>query len=171
MNRSARVAETLCQLLVYELVSLVEQTEFATGEDSEASYTEGHVKLESLGYEVGFRFIEYVAQQRLLKTEPLEIIKFICREFWMEVFGKHVDKLQTNHRGVFVLKDNAFKWTSQLNARNEKSARKFRDTVIKFPCGLLRGALSNLGYSAVVSADIDSSGHRYATSFHVRLSP
>ena len=171
MNRPARVAETLCQLLIYELVAIVELTDLSSEKDSETSGAENHAKLEALGYEVGFRFIEFVAQQRLLKTEPLEIIKFICREFWMEVFGKHIDKLQTNHRGVFVLKDNSFKWTSHLSSRNEISARKSWETIIKFPCGLLRGALSNLGYPAAISADIDSSGDRHAASFHVRLSP
>ena len=31
-------------------------------------------------------------------VETLDIIKFICRVFWKEVFQKQVDKLQTNHK-------------------------------------------------------------------------
>lgn len=30
--------------------------------------------------------------------EPLEVIKFICKEFWAEMFQKQADNLKTNHR-------------------------------------------------------------------------
>lgn len=30
-------------------------------------------------------------------------MKWLCREFWPEVFRKSVDKLQMNNMGVFVL--------------------------------------------------------------------
>jgi hypothetical protein len=31
-------------------------------------------------------------------VEALDVMKFICREFWTEVFRKPIDKLQTNNR-------------------------------------------------------------------------
>ena len=31
----------------------------------------------------------------------------LCKDFWMEVYRKQVDKLQTNNRGVYMLQDNA----------------------------------------------------------------
>lgn len=31
-------------------------------------------------------------------TEPLEKVKFICKEFWIKVFKKTVDGLKTNHK-------------------------------------------------------------------------
>jgi hypothetical protein len=30
--------------------------------------------------------------------EQLDIIKFICKEFWKEVFNKSIDNLKTNHK-------------------------------------------------------------------------
>lgn len=30
--------------------------------------------------------------------EPLDVIKFICKDFWIAIFKKQIDKLQTNHR-------------------------------------------------------------------------
>ena len=30
--------------------------------------------------------------------DALEIIKFMCKEFWLAVFKKQVDNLRTNHR-------------------------------------------------------------------------
>lgn len=30
--------------------------------------------------------------------EPLDVIKFVCKDFWILIFKKQIDKLQTNHR-------------------------------------------------------------------------
>lgn len=30
--------------------------------------------------------------------EPLDVIKFVCKDFWIAIFKKQIDKLQTNHR-------------------------------------------------------------------------
>jgi hypothetical protein len=30
--------------------------------------------------------------------DTLEVIKFICKDFWQAVFKKQVDNLKTNHR-------------------------------------------------------------------------
>ncbi|KAH8921456.1 hypothetical protein BT69DRAFT_331994 [Atractiella rhizophila] len=42
------------------------------------------------------------------KPEPLEIIKFVCKDLWITLYGKQIDNLRTNHRGVWVLQDNRF---------------------------------------------------------------
>lgn len=47
-------------------------------------------------------------------TDQLEIFKFICKEFWTFVFGKQVDNLKTNHRGVYVLQVQDFPWSSRF---------------------------------------------------------
>ena len=74
-------------------------------------------KMERMGYSVGFRLCERLSQNRTFSASTgkdasmvaaaaqLEAVKFLCKEVWMEVFRKQIDKLQTNHRGVFVLKD------------------------------------------------------------------
>lgn len=69
------------------------------------------IKFERMGYSVGQRLIErfhfplnkYLLIERATKEKPrfgetLEIIKFICKEFWVDVFKKQVDNLRTNHR-------------------------------------------------------------------------
>jgi len=33
----------------------------------------------------------------------IDIIKFICKEFWGTVFNKQVDNLKTNHQAIFKL--------------------------------------------------------------------
>lgn len=34
-------------------------------------------------------------------TDHLEAIKFICKDFWSELFKKQIDNLKTNHRVSF----------------------------------------------------------------------
>ncbi|KAL9180279.1 hypothetical protein ACHAXT_008249 [Thalassiosira profunda] len=103
------------------------------------------------------------------KTQ-LEAVKFLCKEFWTEVFRKQIDKLQTNHRGVFVLKDQELKWLRRLPP-DEESARVGAIRILAFPCGLIRGALACLGLSgAVVSCDFLADGRTMAScSFNIKV--
>lgn len=112
-----------------------------------------HGALEAHGYEVGYRFIERVLQHKIVATDHLEAMKFICKDFWHEVFGKQIDKLQTNHRGVFVLKDLTFRWMTRLSSSQEDAVQAAALHLLQFPCGVIRGALANLGISASVSAE------------------
>lgn len=48
--------------------------------------------------------------------DTLDIIKFICKDFWIAVFQKQIDNLKTNHRGVYVLTDNSFRWLSKMSS-------------------------------------------------------
>jgi len=169
-------------------------------------------RIERMGYDVGYRLCERLAQHRPLlgpgspspesgstdavgvgdsgavvgnspiimgggghhtvmdpKTQ-LEAVKFLCKEFWTEVFRKQIDKLQTNHRGVFVLKDQELKWLRRLPP-DEESARVGAIRILAFPCGLIRGALACLGLSgAVVSCDFLADGRTMAScSFNIKV--
>lgn len=41
--------------------------------------------------------------------DPLEAIKFVCKDVWVSVFDKQVDNLRTNHRGVWVVLDTSLR--------------------------------------------------------------
>ncbi|KAF1329823.1 Transport protein particle component, bet3, partial [Globisporangium splendens] len=56
------------------------------------------IKLEAMGYDVGYRFAERSVKDRPRMLEPLDVIKFVCKDFWILIFKKQIDKLQTNHR-------------------------------------------------------------------------
>lgn len=138
-------------------------------------------KMEKIGYDVGYRLSERLAQSKSL-TPPtnnnkpptaaavqLEAVKFICKEFWTEVYRKQIDKLQTNHRGVFVLKDLDFKWLKRLPG-DQDLARIMAIKILAFPCGLIRGSLANLGIVAVVSCDFLADGKNMsACSFNIKI--
>ena len=55
-------------------------------------------KLEAVGFQVGERLVERYTKERPRFSDTLEIIKFICKDFWYEVYRKQIDKLQTNNR-------------------------------------------------------------------------
>mmetsp|Transcript_13834 Transcript_13834/g.41184 ORF Transcript_13834/g.41184 Transcript_13834/m.41184 type:complete len:156 (+) Transcript_13834:595-1062(+) len=122
--------------------------------------------VERRGYEAGYRFAERAAQADALPAaDPLEAVKFLCKSFWHACFGKQIDKLQTNHRGVFVLKDYSFRWLAHLSHGDEAKLRAAAARLLRFPCGLLKGALANLGLRASVSADPAPP----ACSFNIRI--
>ncbi len=148
-------------------------------------------KMERIGFDVGYRLVESLSQSKSLipptahaKTPSqsllqLEAIKFICKEFWLEVFRKQIDKLQTNHKGIFVLKDLDFKWldkvpsivdSGEVEEDNGGEGRIMAIKILALPCGLIRGALSNLGIAAVVSCDfMDDGKNMNSCSFNVKI--
>ena len=68
-------------------------------------------------------------------------------------------------KGTFVLQDNKFRWLSRISGDPsvdngtqdpESKAAQAMNMYLYFPCGIIRGALSNLGIPCAVSADISS---------------
>ncbi|KAJ0593039.1 putative transport protein particle (TRAPP) component [Helianthus annuus] len=95
-------------------------------------------------------------------SDHLEAIKFICKDFWSELFKKQIDNLKTNHRA-----NDKFAWLSRMSGEPSTETRgsapeagnKAAETTgmhLYFPCGIIRGALSNLGIPCAVSADISN---------------
>jgi len=120
-----------------------------------------HLKLESLGFSVGQRLVERCARDHPLLDAPLDIVKFVCKELWSVLFRKQIDKLQTNYKGIYVLHDLSFRWlqrvaplsTEQAEQDPAQMAEQAR-VYTSLACGILRGALANLGLNASVKADL-----------------
>ena len=158
----------LSELVLYAKDSCTTAAEAAAATDEEERLTVAaemaSAKLERMGFAVGYRLTERLAQNKTWNTlagadvaaavaaQQLEAVKFLCKEVWLEIFRKQIDKLQTNHRGVFVLKDLDLRWLQRFPAGTEQ-ARVTAIRLLAFPCGLIRGCLSNLGIPAVVSCD------------------
>lgn len=192
----SHVSDPAMEFLLQGVLRWVEQQcqSTLTSSDEESSIFAAEMaaaKVERMGYSVGFRLCERLAQNKTFgavvsnnynqqsQSQPdpaqavaasqLEAVKFLCKEFWMEVFRKQIDKLQTNHRGVFVLKDMELRWLARLPP-NQEEARVAAIQILAFPCGLVRGALANLGIPAVVSCDFLSDGtHMAACSFNIKI--
>ncbi|KAF1784741.1 NO signaling/Golgi transport ligand-binding domain [Phytophthora cactorum] len=93
--------------------------------EEEAAHREAVIiKLEAMGYDVGCRFAERAARDRPRMLEPLDVIKFVCKDFWIAIFKKQIDKLQTNHRGVFVVQDFiSAGWRGSLRPQSRRRGR------------------------------------------------
>lgn len=113
------------------------------------------------------RLAERHAHYRDSLDQDLDMVKFICKDFWDATFCKHIDVLRTNHRGLYVLTDNNFHWMSSVcpTAAHPGSAEDY----IVFPCGIICGALTRLGMRCRVTADLFPSSPGYRCSFNVQL--
>ena len=89
------VAETCFSYLHMELVQMA-IGDFATATPQQVQ--RAGRKIESVGFQVGQRLVERYTKDSPRFTEMLDIIKFICKDFWFEVYRKQIDKLQTNNR-------------------------------------------------------------------------
>lgn len=63
-----------------------------------------HAAIEAIGLRVGRQLIErYTKDKPLLEQTEVasyqtEVMKFICKDFWLELFRKNVDNLRTNKK-------------------------------------------------------------------------
>lgn len=123
-------------------------------------------RLESIGYHVGYNLTQTLARDRARFSDTLDVLKFICKEVWTAVWGKQVDNLRTNHRGVYVLHDNQFQplkhvSTAQGPAVTAKEARVF----LSYSVGVVKGALGQLDVQSVVVAETNQAP---GCTFHVK---
>ncbi|KAM5353783.1 hypothetical protein ACJ41O_000433 [Fusarium nematophilum] len=127
----------------------------ATRKDEEEDLDAVHYRLEMLGYRVGQGLVERFSRDRPRFNDTLDVIKFLCKDLWSLVFGKNIDNLKTNHRGVYVLTDNVFRPFSRMSTEAGGQAIVRAQPFLWFPCGIVRGALAALGINTTVQAEIN----------------
>ncbi|EGN92930.1 hypothetical protein SERLA73DRAFT_190301 [Serpula lacrymans var. lacrymans S7.3] len=112
-------------------------------------------RLEAIGTHVGANFTERLCRDRPLFGETLDAIKFICKDVWTSCWDKQVDNLRTNHRGVYVLQDNAFKPISRISSYEGRGeATKQARVYVAMSAGIIKGALSRMGLHGTVTPEI-----------------
>lgn len=127
----------------------------AARKDEEEDLDAVHYRLEMLGYRVGQGLVERFSRDRPRFNDTLDVIKFLCKDLWTLVFGKNIDNLKTNHRGVYVLTDNVFRPFSRMSTEAGGQAIVRAQPFLWFPCGIVRGALAALGINTSVQAEIN----------------
>ncbi|XP_063793648.1 trafficking protein particle complex subunit 6B-like isoform X1 [Pseudophryne corroboree] len=140
--------ETLFALLHMEMISHAHKSAGQEEEDQGK-----HIRiLEGMGFRVGQGLIERLTKDSPSFKDDLDIIKIICKDFWTVIFKKQIDNLRTNHQGTYVLQDNRFLLLTQISCSKQyiEEAPKF----LAYTCGLIKGALSNLGINCTVSAEV-----------------
>lgn len=114
--------------------------------------------LGKIGDKLGRVFAERLSRDKAPMTTHLEIMKWICKEFWNALFLKGIDNLRTNHKGTFVLRDTQFRWTRRVSQNVHGGVERLPYSLLCvdyliLPCAILQGALSTFGIEATVSAD------------------
>jgi len=144
------------ELLHLELVSQIihnqENSSTTPESNNTSSDSTATSNLELLGYNAGYRLIERLAKDYPKFKDELDLLKFICKDFWSAVFRKQIDNLRTNHQGVYVLQDNSFKFLSK--ASQDRQYLEASPKFVAFTCGLVRGSLANLGVNTIVTAEV-----------------
>ncbi|XP_069064713.1 trafficking protein particle complex subunit 6B [Lissotriton helveticus] len=148
MNKQEMADEALFLLLHNEIVTCV----YKSAEQGEVENGRCITKLENMGFRVGQGLIERFTKDTARFKDELDIMKFVCKDFWTTVFKKQIDNLRTNHQGIYVLQDNKFRLLSQMSMGKQylSHAPKY----LAFTCGLIRGGLSNLGIKSIVTAEV-----------------
>ena len=95
-NTSKGIHASCMDYLTMEMVAYVIRT------SSNLSDEAIQYKLEHLGFEVGQRLMELYTRDRKRFKDNLEAVKFICKEFWIELYQKQIDNLRTNHKVYFI---------------------------------------------------------------------
>jgi trafficking protein particle complex subunit 6 len=88
-------------------------------------------------------------------NEEIDAIKFICKEFWQEIFKKPATNLKTNHKGTFVLKMDDFSYLTKLSKASIGETVNESKKYLTFCCGLIRGGLHSLGFDTIVTSEIN----------------
>ncbi|KAK0188380.1 TRAPP complex subunit trs33 [Armillaria mellea] len=128
------------------------------------------VRLEAIGMHVGANFTERLCLEKMLFSETLDAVKFICKDIWTACWDKQVDNLRTNHRGVYVLQDNSFKTISHLSSwKGREDALQQAKMYVALPAGIIKGALSRLGYNGSVAPEVTSLPQCKFCTFQVKL--
>ncbi|KAI0033699.1 transport protein particle component [Vararia minispora EC-137] len=114
------------------------------------------VRLEAIGLHVGMNVTERLCHDRPLFSDTLDTIKFICKDLWATCWDKQVDNLRTNHRGVYVLQDNAFRPVAHISSWESRAdATRRAKLYVSLPVGIIRGSLLRLGLQGTVIPEIN----------------
>lgn len=149
------VAETCVSLLVFE-----------AAKHASDMARDGKDPAEAIGCRLGTRLAARAACGRAYAHDALDVVKLLCKEVWPVAFGKPVDNLKTNHRGVFVLHDAKLKWLLRASAReHDANVQRELASIAALVCGLIRGALGTMGVRCTVQADV-SQTPACTCSFH-----
>ncbi|GAO19673.1 hypothetical protein UVI_02022670 [Ustilaginoidea virens] len=158
-HHASFLSSSCLDFLLIELVPLAHRVASSRGASrslpgpppAEAAAKPPNLVVPAKGGQKGPRF----SRDRPRFNDTLEVIKFLCKDLWSLVFGKNIDNLKTNHRGVYVLTDNAFRPFSRMSTDAGGQAVVRAQPFLWFPCGIVRGALAALGTSATVEAEIN----------------
>ncbi|KJP88096.1 hypothetical protein AK88_02210 [Plasmodium fragile] len=114
-------------------------------------------KLKGMGKDIGRKLIERVLIYKNDFNDLKDMAKLVGRDVWLVLFNKHVDKIQTYKKGVYVLTDNDMgTYLNHLlldNDTNHKS--NFTHYVLVLILGIIKGVLKRFRVKSSVTYTLD----------------
>lgn len=132
-------------------------------------------KLRTIGEHVGKALAERLSTEKKGPlTSQLEVVKWICKDFWNAVFQKSVDNLKTNHKGTYLLRDTSFRWTKRVSQNVYGGVERIPGSAVcteylVLPEAMVKGALRAFGIEASVQAETSTLGAQ--VDFTIVVSP
>ena len=91
----------------------------------------------------------------------------MCKDFWSYCFNKpQCDKLQTNHKGTYVIHDFNHSWINKISSSKEihlsnnfNNLKPVAYLYLNLAAGVMKGALKNLGKTCQVTVDFQNYPH------------
>ena len=117
-------------------------------------------ELKRLAIGTGKRLVENMVQEHVWLRDSHALMRFICKDFWNYFFGKYMDRLQTNNKGVYVLFDYEFAWQNlwpfePVNDESTEAVRRLSLLYLAYFTGIIKGGMQSLGIEAECSAEIE----------------
>ncbi|XP_077285670.1 trafficking protein particle complex subunit Trs33 [Arctopsyche grandis] len=151
--------ETLFDFLHSEIINYaLEQKKDSKTKDTDLSV------IEYIGFSAGYKIMERLTREWPRFKDELDTVKFICTDFWTCVYKKQIDNLRTNHQGVYVLQDNAFRFLTRFS--NSHQYLEYAPRFVSYTCGLVRGGLANLGINCTVTGEVQNMP---SCKFHIQV--
>ena len=124
-------------------------------------------EMKRMGVEVGKRIVQSHSKEHIWLRDQKELLRYICKDFWAYVFGKPIDRLQTNNKGIYLLHDNNLRWVRNLSFQRPEMQLAYATLMMGLIRGLLKGALVALGVPGKVTATPETN----QTTFSITLTP
>jgi trafficking protein particle complex subunit 6 len=114
--------------------------------------------VKEMGVSVGERIISFIVKEHVWTKENNSLMRFICKEFWMYLFGRYIGRLQSNGKGVYIMYDYKFHWFQGLDmtdSMDRDCIEKYCNITLSWVCGVLKGAFKGIGRDASIEAAIE----------------
>lgn len=89
------------------------------------------------------------------------IMRFLCKEYWHYLFGKYVDRLQTNNKGTYVLYDHGFVWLPAWSHSDSEAVNRLTAFYFGFVEGIIEGGLHIFGFSVKAEGEMEEKGCKF----------
>lgn len=114
--------------------------------------------LKEMGQSVGERIINFIVKEHVWTKENNSLMRFICKELWMYLFGRYIGRLQANNKGVYIMYDYKFHWFQGLDMSesiDKEAIERYCNLALSWVCGVLKGVFKGIGKESNIEAAIE----------------